>query len=58
MKFNAKFGLVTATAMLLSACASGDIGTAGKAGVVNASLEATEAAPLIPAGPGQIVVRI
>ncbi|MHA1565054.1 MAG: carbohydrate-binding domain-containing protein, partial [Alphaproteobacteria bacterium] len=51
-------GLVTATAMLLSACASGDAGTDGKARVVNASLEATEAAPLIPAGPGQIVVRI
>lgn len=58
MSNSAKIILVTATAMLLSACASGDTDTAGKAGVVNANLEAVENAPLIPAGPGQITVRI
>ncbi len=58
MSNSARIVLVTATAMLLSACASATTDTAGKGGVVNASLEAVENAPLIPAGPGQITVRI
>ncbi len=58
MSNSSKILLVTAAAMLLSACASGDAETTGEAGAIKASLETIENAPLIPAGPGQIMVRV